>query len=46
MIHHTLTLIFFYYMDNGVLLEIKTLVELIRGYIRDQVRVFSVFHPW
>ena len=34
-----------YYMDNGVLLETKTLVELIRHYIRDQVRVFSVFHP-
>jgi hypothetical protein len=32
-------------MDNGVLLETKTLVELIRHYIRDQVRVFSVFHP-
>ena len=32
-------------MDNGVLLETKTLVELIRRYIRDQVRVFSVFHP-
>ena len=29
-------------MDNGVLLETKTLVELIRHYIRDQVRVFSV----
>jgi hypothetical protein len=33
-------------MDNGVLLETKTLVELIRHYIdRGQVRVFSVFHP-
>ena len=32
-------------MDNGVLLETKTLVELICHYIRDQVRVFSVFHP-
>jgi hypothetical protein len=31
-------------MDNGVLLEIKTLVELICHYIRDQMRVFSVFH--
>ena len=31
-------------MDNGVLLETKTLVVLIRHYIRDQVRVFSVFH--
>ena len=30
-------------MDNGVLLE--TLVEFIRHYIRDQVRVFSVFLP-
>jgi hypothetical protein len=28
-------------MDNGVLLETKTLVELIRHYIRDQVRVRS-----
>jgi hypothetical protein len=34
-----------YYMDNGVLLETKTLVEFIRHYIRGQVRVFSVFHP-
>ena len=34
-----------YYMDNGVLLETKTLVELIRHYVRDQTRVFSVFHP-
>jgi hypothetical protein len=33
------------YMDNSVLLETKTLVALIRHYIRDQVRVFSVFHP-
>jgi hypothetical protein len=34
-------------MDNGaVILETKTLVELIRHYIRDQVRVFSVFHPY
>jgi hypothetical protein len=33
----------FYYMDNGVLLETKTLV--IRHYIQDQMRVFSVFHP-
>ena len=32
-------------MDNGVLLETKTPVEFIRHYIRDQVRVFSVFHP-
>jgi hypothetical protein len=32
------------YMDNGVLLETKTLVELICHYIRDQMRVFSVFH--
>ena len=32
-------------MHNGVLLETKTLLELIRHYIRDQVRVFSVFHP-
>jgi hypothetical protein len=33
-------------LDNGVLLETETLVELIRHYIRDlQVRVFSVFHP-
>jgi hypothetical protein len=31
-----------YYMVNDVLLETKTLVELIRHYIRDQVRVFSV----
>jgi hypothetical protein len=35
----------FYYMDNGVLLETKTLVELIRHYIRGQMRVFSVFTP-
>jgi hypothetical protein len=34
-----------YYMDNGVLLETKTLVELIRHYIRDQVRVISYFTP-
>jgi hypothetical protein len=34
-----------YYMDNGVLLETKTLVELICHYIRDQVLIFSVFHP-
>jgi hypothetical protein len=32
-------------MDNGVLLETKTLVELTRHYIQDQVRAFSVFHP-
>jgi hypothetical protein len=32
-------------MDNGVLLETKKLVELIRHYIREQMRVFSVFHP-
>jgi hypothetical protein len=31
-------------MDNGVLLETKTLVELIRHYIRDQMRLFSIFH--
>ena len=28
-------------MDNGVLLETKRLVELIRHYIRDQVRVLE-----
>jgi hypothetical protein len=43
---HTLVNITFYlYMNNGVLLETKTLVEFIRYYIRDQVRVFSVFYP-
>jgi hypothetical protein len=44
--YHALRINFIYYMDNGVLLETKTLVELIRHYIRDQVRVFSVFHPY
>ena len=34
----------FYYMDSGILLGTKTLVELIRHYIRDTVRVFSVCH--
>jgi hypothetical protein len=33
-----------YYMDSGILLGTKTLVELIRHYIRDTVRVFSVCH--
>ncbi len=33
-----------YYMDSGILLATKTLVELIRHYIRDTVRVFSVCH--
>ena len=32
-----------YYMDRGILLETKTLVEIIRNYIRDLVRVFSRF---
>jgi hypothetical protein len=32
-------------MDSGVLLETKTLEELIRHYIRGLVRVFSAFHP-
>ena len=36
-------LIIIYYMDNGVLLETKTLVELICHCIRDQMRVFSYF---
>ena len=36
--------ILLYYMDNGVLLGTETLVELIRHYIRDQMRAFSVFH--
>ena len=35
----------YFYMDNGVLLENKTLAELIRHYIRDQAGVFSVFNP-
>ncbi len=30
----------YYYMDSGILLGTKTLVELIRHYIRDTVRVF------
>ena len=30
---------YIYYMDNGVSLETKTLVEHIRHYIRDQVHV-------
>ena len=34
----------FYYMDSGIVLGTKTLVELIRHYIRDTVRVFSVCH--
>ncbi len=34
----------YYYMDSGILLGTKTLVELIRHYIRDTVRVFSVCH--
>ena len=34
-----------YYVDNGVLLETKTLEELIRHHIRDQMCLFSVFHP-
>ncbi len=36
--------ILIYYMDSGILLGTKTLVELIRHYIRDTVRVFSVCH--
>jgi hypothetical protein len=36
--------IYIYYMDSGILLGTKTLVELIRHYIRDTVRVFSVCH--
>ncbi len=35
---------YIYYMDSGILLGTKTLVELIRHYIRDTVRVFSVCH--
>ena len=31
-------------MDSGILLETKTLVELIFHYIRDTVRIFSVCH--
>jgi hypothetical protein len=41
---NTLTYVILLY-GQCVLLETKTLVELIRHYIRDQVRVFSVFHP-
>ena len=43
--NYYIDMLYIYYMDNGVLLETKTLVELIRHYIRGQVRVFSVFHP-
>ena len=31
-------------MDNGFLLETKTLAELIYRDIREQMRVFPVFH--
>ncbi len=34
----------FYYMDKGILLATKTLVESIRHYIRDPSGVFSVCH--
>ena len=34
----------FYYMDEGILLRTKTLVILIRHYIRDMSGVFSVCH--
>ena len=33
-----------YYMDKGILLATKTLVESIRHYIRDPSGVFSVGH--
>ena len=33
-----------YYMDKGILLATKTLVEFIRHYIRDPSGVFSVCH--
>ena len=33
-----------YYMDKGILLATKTLVESIRHYIRDPSGVFSVCH--
>ncbi len=36
--------IIIYYMDKGILLATKTLVESIRHYIRDPSGVFSVCH--
>ena len=36
--------IYNYYMDKGILLATKTLVEFIRHYIRDPSGVFSVCH--
>ena len=38
----TLNYKFIYYMDKGILLATKTLVESIRHYIRDPSGVFSV----
>ena len=34
----------FYYMDKGILLATKTLIESIRHYNRDPCGVFSVCH--
>ncbi len=42
--HYTLYNKLIYYMDKGILLATKTLVESICHYIRDPSAVFSVCH--